>query len=75
LKRNKNDKTQLKNGYPWTYSMMEEKYWYTAKIPRRCTNCRGRIKIGMTYYILPGAGVLCSDCGQKHLKTREKEKI
>ena len=49
-----------------------EKYWYTSKIPRKCTKCGRRIKIGMTYYIPPGAGVLCSDCGQEHLEIRKK---
>ena len=55
--------------------MMGGEYWYTSKIPRKCTKCGKTIKIGMTYYIPPGASILCVDCLQEHLKTRKKEKI
>lgn len=41
---------------------MNEGKRYVSGIPRRCTNCGRRIKIGMTYYIPLGASILCSDC-------------
>ncbi len=52
--------------------MIRRKYWYVSDISRKCTKCGRRIKIGMTYYIPPDAGILCSDCMQEHLKIRKK---
>jgi len=49
---------------------------YIANVPRRCTKCKERIKIGMPYYIPCGASIICSDCLVNYwLTEEEKEKV